>query len=251
MVDLIRTSKQCRYCASEIPIRAAVCATCKYHQSAWRNNLLFVGGLAGFITLIATAIAFLFSQTTQAYKNFFRREDVRVLSLEAGPPPALRTALVNGGDDPVFATAIVVYVRTGSFNLPVNRLINTNEIVTVDAVDSVAGLKDLRDNNVKFHFLANKSGFPSEKIIQNTVFKVTTPQDVLSCLFPVVLDENNATITSVNQYYEQNYGTKLIILRSHAAIFYHSTRSSGQRTFPISIAFVSSDRGGCDGIAVD
>ena len=37
----------CTYCGSEIPAGAIVCPVCKYHQVRWRNNLLFLAGLAG------------------------------------------------------------------------------------------------------------------------------------------------------------------------------------------------------------
>src|SRR5215471_18667703 len=108
------TTKLCKYCASEIPVQAAQCSVCKNYQKAWRNNLLFVAGLAGFISLIAGAFSFSANQVAQLYKSLFWRDHLNVLEFQTGKSPEFRIVLSNSGDGPVFASSITVYWQRGS-----------------------------------------------------------------------------------------------------------------------------------------
>jgi hypothetical protein len=247
MVDEIATTKQCRYCASEIPIQATLCATCKYHQSAWHNNLLFVGGLAGFIALVATAIVFAFNQATQAYHYVFRREDVKVLSL-AARAPNLQAVLTNGGDDPVFVTQLIVHHNDGHFVLVINKLVNVNEIALVDTMEKQKPGDEL------FGAAENRSGLPSKLMIHHTKFSPYTPDDRTYCFYADIYDTQNPSLAAMKEFYTRgHFDRKPVILEDRATIFYHSTRASSvsQRTFPVSITFSRFNNEECQKLPLD
>src|SRR5712692_9363005 len=154
-------TKQCRYCASDIPIQAIQCSVCKNYQSAWRNNLLFMAGLTGFITLVAGALSFSVNQASQLYKGLFWRDNLQIVEFETRTYPDFRVVLSNGGDGPVWASKIILYWPGGSHPFAIDRLVAVNGVETVDR-----GSKDY-DSSKYAGFLGNTTGVASAAVLDS------------------------------------------------------------------------------------
>src|SRR3954447_26424500 len=55
-------TKSCICCASQISASAKICPECKNYQTGWRNHLTYLAAVAGFITILSSAITFLYNQ---------------------------------------------------------------------------------------------------------------------------------------------------------------------------------------------
>lgn len=69
--------RTCVACQSPLARRATVCPICKSWQSRWRNALVFLGGSAGFLAILTTAITYI---TNTIYTALSQREDAQVLN---------------------------------------------------------------------------------------------------------------------------------------------------------------------------
>src|SRR5262249_27870497 len=155
------TTRKCRYCATEIPIQATICATCKYHQSGWRNSLLFLAGLTGFITLTAGVLTFSANQMTRLYMMLSWRDTLKLFAL-SNPACEQHVLLSNTGDGPVFASFLSVHWRGGNHGFPLERLVAPNSIELVNVKSDNKPLPKYEQ------VLANQTGLPTDIIINNT-----------------------------------------------------------------------------------
>jgi ribosomal protein L40E len=110
--DIMTSTKSCSYCGSEIPIRATVCPVCKYQQTRWRNNLLFVAGLAGLIALLAV--------DAKTFESAGRAIGVKIVVLNASTEPELKEAFSQAVQQR--ADALLVHVDA-LFNDHVEQLV--------------------------------------------------------------------------------------------------------------------------------
>jgi hypothetical protein len=239
------TTKKCKYCASDIPIQAIQCSVCKNYQVAWRNNLLFAAGVAGFITLIASAITFTIHEATGIYKGLFWHDDLKVLELIDLGAGSMKLILSNRGDGPVFADEIVVYSPAGGFfDRRIDRLIPANAVELIETKSPRIGTEQL-------HFVANTTGWPTGAMIESiTAF-------TRHCFLPLAYDVHNSYLKRMQDHYDKTQlgPNKLrpVLQPTRGALLYFSVHSNSiiESTFPVSLAFVRSDAIDCQDVSVD
>jgi hypothetical protein len=226
-------TKLCRYCASEIAAQAIQCPVCKNYQSAWRNNLLFSAGIAGFVTLAASAIGFTLHQIAETSKQVLWREELNVLELETGPTPYLRTVLSNSGDGPVLATEIIVYWRDGSYRYPLDRIVAVNSIEIVNNISPTTPPMSNYDS-----YVGNDTGLPSPKTLEIADIAISGREP--GCLLASMFDADNANLQRMKKFYESGK-SKLLLGKAEAKLFFFSAHSGTriQRNVPIVATFLT------------
>jgi hypothetical protein len=75
------STKPCAYCGSPMSIKASLCPVCRSYQSAWRTAIIYVAGIAGLISLVASAGAFIIGKIPDLYKQLAWKDQVKVFDL--------------------------------------------------------------------------------------------------------------------------------------------------------------------------
>src|SRR5262249_32808315 len=136
--DMSLDKKQCRYCGSEIAASATLCPVCKRYQVAWRNTIVLLAGLAGFIALLGSAVVFMADRAAVVYRNLVWNDKVNVLYLRTALWPNFATTLSNTGDGPIFVVDITAFWREHSNQYNINKVLQPNEFSTIGDVDNAA-----------------------------------------------------------------------------------------------------------------
>ena len=90
-------TKPCAYCGSAISKRASICPVCKSYQSAFRNVLLYLAGVAGLIGLVGSAFAFIVSDIPNMSKALAWKDQVKVWDFHGQFRPDFEAAISNMG----------------------------------------------------------------------------------------------------------------------------------------------------------
>src|ERR1700720_3989255 len=152
----------CVNCGSPILVGARICAVCKTYQSQWRNMLLFVGSIAGFITLLASGVTFIFAQLSSIIKT----EKIAVSYLSY-PGEVL---LINTGDKEVFVSSLEVYWNSRNHNerISLNASIKAGEFksITPAFFDPRTGAIEATPQNEfeTYLWIVNRSGAPNHRL---------------------------------------------------------------------------------------
>jgi len=188
-------ARKCNYCASEIASQAILCPVCRNYQAAWRNNLLFAAGLTGFVALVGSAFIFTAHQIVDIYKQAVWKDNLNVLEFRAGRMPHLRIVLSNGGDGPVFASAVVVTWQGGNYAMPLNKLVPVNGIETIDNPEV--------PNATPRPFITNYTGGATAAMFKKSdMFSNEEKQ----CIVAMVFDTKNYDLERMKEYYAKSDG---------------------------------------------
>jgi ribosomal protein L40E len=186
--------KPCLYCGSMIPMAASICATCKYNQSRWKNNVTFFGGLTGLVTLALPAFTFLWSASINNIErmNWAKKVEVRYFRTEI--VPEFDAVFSNSGNEPAFVDEIAVYYRGGYIRYRVNRQVEPKQFLSVETINK--NPKKEYSTFIARDFLRTSSGRVTPFILSNTDFAMknsTNPK----CFTPVFFLENEADIQRI------------------------------------------------------
>ncbi len=158
----VSDTKACINCGSLIPINARICATCKSYQSQWRNTLVYLGVIAGAITLGGSALLFTGSKAYDLYIKSSWNEQFS-LQLLKWPGEAL---VSNPGGNDIFIATLEFYWMTGANQqVSINQFLKPGEVRLVpleyiedrDSREPVPVPPDLSHA----FWLSNESGKPS------------------------------------------------------------------------------------------
>jgi hypothetical protein len=174
-----------------------------------------------------------FRPVVAGYKNLFWKDEVSVLYFRTGLIPQFITILSNAGDGPIFASDIIVYWRGGNVPYPIHRTITANEFLTINTNFDDASLFTKYDG-----YLSNKSGIPSNDLIENANLTGQDTKDP-ACFMPVFFNEDNTDIQRMNTRYRLD-DTKIISEAAEAHLTYHSVHSRERirMSFPVVATFV-------------
>ena len=87
-------------CKTEIPLGASICATCKSHQSTWKNHVQYIGTMVGIITLIGSMLTYVITSIPTIRKTFFYKDQVRITAFNSSN----RIIISNTGDGDTFVS---------------------------------------------------------------------------------------------------------------------------------------------------
>lgn len=80
MCDSGENFKKCLYCRSQISKQATVCPKCQRNQSRFRNELLFIGAIVGFLTLFVSPFTYIGKEINIAYQKIVRGDKILINS---------------------------------------------------------------------------------------------------------------------------------------------------------------------------
>lgn len=213
-------TKSCSYCGSEIPIRATVCPVCKYQQTRWRNNLLFVAGLAGLITLFVSGLAFTVDRLSLAYKNLVWQDRINVLQFHA-VAQQFNYVIANSGDGPIFVSEIEISSGADSgLWFAYSKLFSISKPLDPNAF--VVGEKGDRPHGF---VVANESGTLSPEM------SISTTHDLDGwgtkfCYLLALHNENSPQLIMNQHFYAAEHGLKVVSLRILGHVGFFSPHSN-------------------------
>src|SRR5262245_51763386 len=186
-------TKSCSYCGSETPIRATVCPVCKYHQTRWRNNALFVAGLAGLLTFFVSGLAFTVDRLSLAYKNLVWQDRANVLNFYLAADQ-WDFVIANRGDGPIFVSDIVISSADTRLSAANRQL-----LPIAKPLDQNAFLVDQTGKSPPGSFVFNESGALSPEMSKDITGKLDE-YGTKFCYLLVYYSESNPGMAMVKQF---------------------------------------------------
>src|SRR6266436_88873 len=229
------TTKTCIYCGSEIPAHAAICSVCKYHQRRWRNNLIFLGGLGGLLTLVISALTFTVERAVQTYKNLVWEDRINLVDLRwIDSSPHL--VLANDGDGPIFVSDIILLtLQGGRYIHEINKTVVPNEILVLEPKEE----ERIWKQNPRW--VANESGTPSREILDDAEQLEHEGFGDRFCFTRGFFNEDSSTLAMVRQSYRET-GRRVVSETATIHVGYVSSHSRKRmkEEFPIIAAYFKS-----------
>jgi hypothetical protein len=102
-------SDLCSQCKNVIPAGAKVCRECKLYQGRIRRELQYVAPMAAFIGVLASALVYISTQISYAYRAVTWKDKLEVIEFNS----AGRWLFRNGGDGEVVVTKVRVESEDG------------------------------------------------------------------------------------------------------------------------------------------
>ena len=198
--------RTCIACQSPLARRATVCPICKSWQSRWRNALVFLGGSAGFLAILATAITYI---TNTIYTALSQREDAQVLQLQY---PGYQI-FDNSGTIPIMLSHFELYWRGQNKPIIIGAQLEPKQMYYhADALD------DLRKSFPSAAYVANASG-------DGTPLLPKSSADANSCYMLVFFSDNAPEIGQLNSFFAPGK-VRLATVSLNAALYYYSTNDA-------------------------
>jgi hypothetical protein len=206
------TERRCIACQSSLATGASVCPVCKSWQSRWRNALVFLGGSAGFLAILATAITYV---TNTIYTAWSQREDAQVLQLQY---PGYQI-FDNAGTIPIMLSHFELYWRGQNTPVIIGVQLEPKQMYYhADALES------LRKSFPSAAYVANASG-------DGTAFLSKSSPDTNTCYMLVFFSNNAPEIGQLNTFFAPGK-VKLATVKLDAALYYYSTNDAALHSRP-------------------
>jgi predicted nucleic acid-binding Zn ribbon protein len=234
------TTKTCIYCGSEIPAHAKICSVCKYDQRRWRNNLIFLGGLGGLLTIIISALTFTLDRATQTYKNLVWQDRINLIDfrwIDWSP----HIVFANNGDGPIFISDILLQTKRRDRAIrKINRLVTPNEIIVVEP----KGEELIWKQNPRW--VGNESGIPSHEILDDSDHFKHDGFGNRFCFTRGYFNEDSSAVAMVRQHYGES-GIKIVSENAALYVSYVSSHSRKRikEEFQIIAAYFKSPASEC------
>ena len=124
-----KTQRACVACREDIDAQASLCQKCGSYQNRWMNTAKFVATIAGAISLVFAAGAYIISTLPGIKRTLTWRSDPRIVAFES----QRGVTVFNAGDGPLLLSHITINVRNvGTQTLPINRVVPPAEIMRHD-----------------------------------------------------------------------------------------------------------------------
>jgi hypothetical protein len=199
--------KICVACGLLIPKSARVCATCKSYQASWRNTLTYFAGIAGFLTVSASALTFAYSHISSIIKTRTWTDKVSVSSLKY-PGSVL---FGNSGDGAVFINSLEFYWinEIANMQIPVEISLKKGEIkqFKLNYRETRSDKNRPISNEMiedSFFWISNSTGKPFRSLIEES-----KPHHGGKCVIYLFLTADYPEIARVNRYYKAR-GERLV-----------------------------------------
>jgi hypothetical protein len=224
---------RCKFCGSPLIIeRATICPVCRSWQKRWLNYLVFLGGSAGVLALLATAFTYI---ANTLYTTLSERSDAQVLQLQY-PGHQLYN---NSGTIPIFLSYLEFYWKGGGYS---NVFIGGKALDTKEMYYHSDDMKKLEDENPKPAFTANRSGDGASFLQSSLPYPYTD-----KCYAMVFFSADAPELAQLNSYFAQSK-VKLATINLNAAyLYYYSTNDAvlHSKEFPAVAAFLDLKKKGC------
>ena len=209
---------------------ATICPTCKSWQSRWKNYLVFLGGSAGVLALLATAVTYI---ANTVYTAVSQRDDAEVLQLQY---PGYQI-FDNSGTVPILVSHIEFYWHGGNTTVVVGQQLapkqmyyKANDLDKLKAAYPSAGL------------VANASGDGTALLPKATPFPFMN-----KCYSMVFFSMNTPEMAQLQTFFKPGQ-VKLATMKLDAAyLFYYATNNSALhwKQFPAVAAFLDLKKKEC------
>lgn len=222
--------RTCIACGSPIAVRASICPTCKSWQSHWKNYLVFLGGSAGVLALLATAVTYI---ANTIYTALSQRDDAQVLQLQY---PGYQI-FDNSGTVPILLSHLELYWPGGSTTVIVGQQLAPKQMYyKADDLDK------LRSSYPLAAFVVNASGDGTALLPKAAAFPYTD-----KCYSLVFFSMGTPEMAELQRYFAPGK-VKLATVKLDAAyLFYYATNNAALRwrQFPALAAFLDLKKKEC------
>jgi len=212
------TQKKCIYCGSSIDSSAAVCPVCKYHQTWFRNAIVFWGGAAGLLTILASGILFSIDTIRNFYHATHWKDQINVHYFHTYPDNHYAIVLSNSGSGTVLVSEITVYAGgQDRYNAPfyVGRTLATGEFISIPITDFASEYVGLHGG-----YAANADGIPPESLIkQATINWHLNGDNGVFCYAIFFITPDAEDIQRMNEFYGAQH-QKLVTSPVYAKVIY-------------------------------
>jgi hypothetical protein len=236
-------TRPCAYCGSPISIKAKLCPVCRSYQSGWRAGIIYIAGIAGLVSLVASAGAFVIGKLPELRKDLFWTDQVKVLEFESGLYPDYDVTLSNVGDGAVFVSKISVSMPDGYIaDYWINELVQPGQIVALNYME------DFAPNYGDYEY--NTSGAADPKTTKSAGVP-SRGQEQPPCFGEILFSKDSRLLTKMRDRGLRD-GTRLVEDdRAQAVVVYYSSRLKMPRRedpFPVATTFLqpSASRHECD-----
>jgi len=239
MVDGFKSpssTKACAYCSSSIPIEAKLCPTCRSYQSPWRSAIIYAAGIAGLLSLVGSAGAFIMGKIPDLYKMIAWRDKVKVFDFETGLYPEFTVSLSNIGDGQIMVSQIFIILPDGY-----NVGYRISETLAPGGSITRAGSQVFPPDYGGYIY--NRSGIPNETILKNAG-SPWPEQNMKPCFGEIMFIENSFLLNRMRSKIK-NY--KLVEKNIDAFVIYYSLHNGSEvmERFPVVVTFVLSSEEKC------
>lgn len=198
-------SVRCIACGSPLPTGAKICLACKSHQSRWRNSLAYIAGVTGIITVVTSVGSAAYLNIANIIRDSTWTDSVSI--------PILRypghTLFANTGEGTVYIHSIEVYWPGDKANkeIPIGKILPKGDVdeITFEYDSDVPPLRDAAHANNRFNLLTNKTGTPSQKVLNESALLHNDKR----CILYTFYSDNDPELVRVNRFYEKNGDRKL------------------------------------------
>lgn len=233
-------TKPCVYCGSSMSVGARLSPVCRSYQSPWRTAVTYIAGIAGLLSLLASALIFVVGKAPDVYKLLHWNDQVLVWSFDTGLYPDFSLTLSNTGDGPVIVSQIFVI-------LPDGRLVGYPIAQTLPAGQSILIAGGQVFSPHYLGYIYNQSGRASATLLRNAG-QPWPDQNVLPCFGEILFSENSLLLGRTREYYRTKTDGKLVEdTRSQAFVVYYSLHDKKEvrYPFPVITTFVQSSDPKC------
>jgi hypothetical protein len=232
-------SKPCKFCGSDLKPGASLCPTCNSYQAAWRNYSIYFAGVAGFFALLASAGAFVFSNTRVFLKEAMWNDRAEVIFFESKPHPDFAAVIANTGDGPVFVTEIITIFRGGNAAWRINKRLEVGDFYTTQSTDTTPP-------EGYGAFVSNSDDRPTVAILNNSAPSFTFGRP---CFLETFFSSSSSDLKRMSDFYKQS-NRKLVSEPIEAFLYFYSPHFRTLRSvhLPMVVTFQRSSEDRCKNI---
>jgi hypothetical protein len=223
-----QNSDRCRSCGSSIPPNSRICYVCKSNQREWKNWVVYIGGIAAFLTVISSGIVYFSSNLMEAIRAFTWKDEVKIGYFYSTGT----TLFSNVGDGDVFLSDIDIHWGTKedahNFPLAVAATLRRGTFLSKELGAELPMF--LPKEGVWGDFLATKDGSPNA-ILDSTV-NANNPD---ACFLISFYDPNHHELERTRNFLRDIKSKELVTVKGHGMLHYYSAHT-GKRLeldFPV------------------
>ena len=213
---LSTTKRICAYCASEMPVRATVCANCNMTTSKTKNNLSYLAGLIGPLGLIAGAVIFGITNFDNMRRVVHPYRGIQLLDMQAGLYHS-SIFISNVGDTPIFVSTLWV-----TSNI-VRQQFDFHQVIEPNQVSTMIQPADPAHQNLGA-YVTSPDGSVPENIIHRRTDGSLYGFDEKCYLFEF-FSSNTTAVENMNAFYKAA-GQKLAVVPSKITAYYFNKYSA-------------------------
>jgi hypothetical protein len=207
---------KCTFCGSLLGTdRVRICPVCKSWQNRWLNYLVFLGGSAGVLALLATAITYV---GNTIYTAWSQRRDAQVLELQY---PG-RQIVNNSGTMPLMLSHYQFLWSVNANTEPVTTIVTIGKEIEPNKVLSYKDDVELfKERLAPDGFVANADG-------DGTPLLAYASPDFDKCYLMVFFSQDAPELQYLSSFYAKS-NVKLATAKvDKASLFYYSTNDGAQ-----------------------